>query len=345
MNTQLTIVDGSQGEGGGQIFRSSLTLAMCLNKPVVIKNIRAGRSKPGLLRQHLACLNAAADISEASVSGNTLGSTEVTFKPGKVTAGRYCFAVGTAGSTTLIFQTILLPLLFSGSKSDITFEGGTHNGMAPTFDFISKSFLSVLRKMGAKVDTELVEYGFFPAGGGRWRATIYPLDSLQTLSLTERDELLNEDAIVVSSQLPKHVGKRELEQIESKLNWPSERLTHHSVRSVGPGNVVSLIHSTKRSTMLFEAFGQRGLSATAVADQAIEQLLAFKQSDACVCEHLADQLILPLALGQGGEFTTTRPSLHLLTNIEVVKQMTNTQVDVIEKNNNTWSIRVFPKLS
>lgn len=339
MKEAMTI-DGSIGEGGGQIFRTSLTLSMCLGLPVHIINIRAKRSKPGLLRQHLACLNAAKEICDAKVQGGDLGSQDIVFVPGKVKPGCYHFVVGSAGSSTLIFQTIVMPLLLTGSKSEITLEGGTHNPMAPTFHFIEQSFLPVLTMMGCSAEAALESYGFYPAGGGKWRVQINPALTLKPLVLVHRARVLGIHVRAVSSRVPAHVTERELRQIAKRCRWSADQLKQEFVESVGPGNVVTLTASMVGHCVLFEGFGVKNIPAEKVADKVVDAYRAFDQANVPVCEHLADQLIVPMVLGKGGKFRTTKPSLHLLTNIEVVKKVAKADVIVKELEDQTWEVSV-----
>src|SRR2546428_9297761 len=160
----MITIDGSFGEGGGQILRTALSLSLATGTPFRIENIRAGRKKAGLLRQHLTAVLAAAEIGAAEIEGATLGSTMLTFTPKSVRAGEYRFAVGTAGSGTLVFQTILPALLRASAATRVTIEGGTHNSAAPPFDFLDRTFLPLIRKMGATVSLKLERYGFYPAG-------------------------------------------------------------------------------------------------------------------------------------------------------------------------------------
>ena len=189
----MLTIDGSMGEGGGQILRSSLALSLVSSTPFRITSIRRGRKKPGLMRQHLTAVRAAAEISGAELSGDAIGSTELTFRPGTVRGGDYRFATGGAGSTTLVFQTVLYPLLLAtDTPSTLRFEGGTHNPMAPPFDFIERSFLPLLARMVAPAAAEtfatvaLDRCGFYPAGGGAWSASLTPVRGLTHLSLLER---------------------------------------------------------------------------------------------------------------------------------------------------------------
>lgn len=336
----MTVIDGSLGEGGGQIFRTSLTLAMCLGQPVRIENIRAGRGKPGLLRQHLMCLHAAAEICDAQVTGAELGSLHVTFVPGAIKAGEYRFAIGSAGSTTLVFQTILLPLLMADGLSEVTIEGGTHNGMAPSYDFIAQCFLPVMQTMGCKVETELERYGFYPAGGGAWWARVYPVENIGSLELIEPGVQLSQSAVATSSRIPQHVTERELGQVQKQCHWPEASLHQNLVTSAGPGNVISLRLGMENVTQVFESVGERNVSAERVAGKAIRDLKRYVAAGVPVGEHLADQLVLPMAMGAGGRFRTLKPSEHLLTNIEVIKKIARIDIAVSEIDDNRWEIRV-----
>ena len=177
-------IDGSIGEGGGQIPRTALGLSLVTGKPFEIKNIRAGRRKPGLLRQHLTALKAAKQISQADVRGAQIGSSEFAFSPRRVRSGEYHFAVGTAGSTTLVLQTILPALMLADGPSTVVIEGGTHNPYAPPFPFLERSFIPVLRQMGVGIDLELNRYGFYPAGGGKFTIRIDPVKQLKPMEFT-----------------------------------------------------------------------------------------------------------------------------------------------------------------
>ncbi|WP_226643630.1 RNA 3'-terminal phosphate cyclase [Microbulbifer variabilis] len=337
-------IDGAQGEGGGQILRISLTLSMCLGVAVRIKNIRRGREKPGLLRQHLACLRAAKTISNAEVSGEQLGAVEVTFIPGKVQSGEYHFPIGSAGSTSLVLQTVLLPLLFADGISELCLEGGTHNKKAPSFDFIKQVYLPLLARMGAGVEVELQDYGFYPAGGGSWRTRIQPLTSLSELDLTERGESLGRKALAISASIPAHVGQRELAQVSKLCGWPDEHLQRIQVFSQGPGNLLSLRLQFEQIVEIFDSMGEQGVSAERVAQRAIRQMHRYLKAGVPVGEHLADQLILPMALGKGGRFHTLKPSQHLLTNIQVIKRITGARIDLREMSEDCWEVTVETKL-
>src|SRR5271170_6390646 len=217
-------IDGSEGEGGGQILRSALSLSMCTDQPFRLKNIRAKREKPGLMRQHLTALLAAAAICDASVTGADVGSGEITFRPGRVKPGDYQFAIGTAGSCTLVLQTLLPPLLTAAVPSAVRITGGTHNKASPPVDFLQRTYLPLVERMGPKVQLELVRHGFYPRGGGEILARVTPSARLSSLSLLERGARNGGYAEAHIAGIPMHVASRELEIVGKMLNWPPENL-------------------------------------------------------------------------------------------------------------------------
>jgi len=336
----IVVIDGSQGEGGGQAFRTTLTLALCLGQSVRIDNIRAGRTRSGLLRQHLICLKAAQEISGATVTGAELGSSSVTFVPGAVKAGEYRFAIGSAGSTTLVFQTVMLPLLMADGESELLIEGGTHNAMAPSYDFMAGSFLPLLKQMGCEVESELLRYGFYPAGGGAWRTRIFPAASIGSLELLECGELRSQTAVATSSRIPERVVKRELNHVHKNCMWPAASLHERLVESAGPGNIVSLRVDMGNVCEVFESVGEKKVSAERVAGRAIRDLQRYLKAGVPVGEHLADQLLLPMAVGGGGSFRTLKPSQHLLTNIDVIKQLAGVDIGLVEIGEDRWEVIV-----
>ena len=317
----MLIIDGSFGEGGGQILRTSLSLALCLTQSFHITHIRANRKKPGLMRQHLVAVEAAKTICNAEVEGAYLGSQELTFIPHAVRSGEYFFNIGTAGSTTLVLQTILPCLLTAPGKSALILEGGTHNPLAPPFEFLDQTFLPVINQMGSVVDAHLEQVGFFPVGGGRVRINIRPTSKLNAIDLIERGDLLDKHACAILSALPLHIAERELEVIRRRLGWRDDSLHTHIVETPkGPGNALVIIIKCEYITEVFAGFGQRGVRAETVADNLINEVLRYLNSDVPVGEYLADQLLLPFALAGGGSYITFSPSRHVLTNIAVLQK-------------------------
>jgi RNA 3'-terminal phosphate cyclase (ATP) len=333
-------IDGSFGEGGGQILRTALGLSLLTGQQFRIEKIRAGRRNPGLLRQHLTAVKAAAKIGQADVTGANLGSTQLTFIPGRVTPGRYQFAVGTAGSATLVMQTVLPALLISddrGQQTHLTLEGGTHNPFAPPFDFLAKAFLPLLERMGARIEARLERYGFYPAGGGRFEIAITPAKKLEPIELNERGTILDRRATALVAHLPHKIAERELGVVHRKLSWPQEWLKAESTtNSPGPGNIVTLEIESENLTEVFTGFGERGVAAEAVADQAVAAARRYLASDVAVGEYLADQLLLPMALARGGSFTTVPPSRHTTTNIEIIRKFLDVEIRSEQMTNRSW---------
>ena len=328
----MLVIDGAMGEGGGQVLRSSLALSAVTGTPFRIESIRARRSRPGLLRQHLTAVRAIAEVCGARMHGDALGSRELTFEPGEVQHGDYHFAVGTAGSTTLVFQTVLPPLLLAAGRSRIVFEGGTHNPMAPPFDFIARTFLPLLQRMGASVTAELKRPGFYPAGGGRFVVDLTGGQPLSGLSLLERGDVEQVGIEARVSQIREHVATREMKALAGALaDLPIEADTA-VVESAGPGNVAVVTVRTPQLTATFTGFGERGVKAEKVAHRLAGEVRKYLAADAPVGEHLADQLLIPLALGGGGEYRTVEPSLHTRTNIEVIEAFLPDRVKLAERD-------------
>jgi RNA 3'-terminal phosphate cyclase (ATP) len=335
----LLVIDGSHGEGGGQILRTSLALSLLTRTPFRIVNIRIRRRRPGLRRQHLTAVRAAARIGNARVEGDAVNSTELTFHPGEVTGGPYEFDVGTAGSTTLVFQTVLPALLLCGQPSSVTFRGGTHNHGGPPWHFLESVFLPAIGRMGAKVSIRLQRYGFAPAGGGEWHAEILP-SKLHPIELHNRGALRRGTVRALVSNLPLSIAERELAVVREALRWPASAFRAETVDSAGPGNIV-MIHGTfQHASELASGFGQRGVPAEKVAASALDCWLSYEQSGVPVGEHLADQLLLPLALAGGGSFVTAEPTLHTLTNIDTIGRFLPVRSEVMQVRERAWAIHI-----
>lgn len=314
-------LDGSHGEGGGQILRTALTLSMITGIPFRIERIRARRSKPGLLRQHLTAVNAAAQICGAQVQGAAPGSQALSFVPGKIRGDDYRFAIGTAGSCTLVLQTLLPALWFADAPSTLRISGGTHNPAAPPLDFLSRSWLPLLLRMGVEMAIELLRHGFYPAGGGELYARVCPVSALQSFELLERGELRVARVMAIVVGVFVEVAKCELAELDLQLGGVLGEL-QQELRALpsreGPGNALLVELQYREITELFTAFGEKGLPAEVVANRVAKLARHFHDSTAVVGEHLADQLVLPLALAGAGSFTTVRVSSHLQTNVEVI---------------------------
>lgn len=317
----MLTIDGSMGEGGGQLLRSSLALSMVTGTPFRIERIRANRSKPGLRQQHLTAVQAAARISHADVKGDRIGSDELTFAPGRVTPGEYVFSVGTAGSATLVFQTVLPPLLTASGPSRLTFEGGTHNPHAPPFDFLVDAYLPLINRMGPQVSARLEEHGFYPAGGGRFVAEITPAPRLQGFELLERGEWRSRRGCAIVANLPLHIAEREIRTLQGRSRWPQESFHVEVIEnSAGPGNAVLITLEGEQLTEVFSAFGELGKRAEAVAREAWQDCEAYLHAGVPVDPHLADQLMLPLAIAGSGAYLTMPLTEHSTTHMEIIRR-------------------------
>lgn len=312
-------LNGATGEGGGQILRSALTLSMITGQAFRITDIRANRAKPGLMRQHLVAVQAAAKISGATLTGAELGSQTLEFIPGEIKAGNYDFAIGSAGSCTLVLQTVMLALLYARGPSTVRISGGTHNPMAPPAQFLQRAYCPLLKKMGAQVDIELLRSGFYPAGGGVLVATIAPCAALNPLVLLERGERQAGYAESFIAAIPLGVAQRELECIGAGMGWQEEQLRVRGLPAEqGPGNALLLTLEHDHATEVFTAFGEKSVTSETVARKVLKEARSYIASGAAVGEHLADQLMLPMSLARSGAFTTDVLSQHAVTNAEVI---------------------------
>lgn len=326
---EYLMIDGSRGEGGGQILRTSLALSAITRTAIHIVNVRGRRKKPGLMRQHLTGVLAAAELCGAEVEGAELRSGELKFRPGAIRPGEYRFTVSTAGSACLVFQTVLPALLMADGPSKVTFEGGTHNPMSPPYDFIEQCFVPILTRMGASVKLQLERPGFMPAGGGRFTALIEPWREKRQVELMHAGAVVGQRARALVARLPPKIGHRELRVVRDELGWdPRDCAVETIDHSAGPGNVLFCQVEREHVTELVTAFGQRGVSAEKVASQAVDEMQRYLAADAPVGEHLADQLMLPMALAGGGRYRTLPLSLHSHTNKDIIELFLDMDIDV-----------------
>lgn len=320
-------LDGSQGEGGGQILRTSLTLSMITGTPFRVINIRANRAKPGLMRQHLVAVQAAAEVCGAEVSHADVGSSSLEFRPGPIKAGDYNFSIGTAGSSTLVLQTLLPAMLYGDKPSTVMVSGGTHNPMAPPVQFLQRAYGRVLEMMGANVDIQLRRYGFYPAGGGEVMASIDPSAKLRQIELIERGQLRKAFAEGIVAGIPVAVAERELQLVGERLGWTGEKLKINELpRDQGPGNAMLITLEYEHITEVFTSIGEKRVRAEEVAAAVVREVEDYQSSTAAVGEHLADQVMLPMALAGGGRFTMHRLSQHSKTNADVIKRFLPIQI-------------------
>jgi RNA 3'-terminal phosphate cyclase (ATP) len=307
--------------GGGQILRSALSLSAITGQAFRMTGIRAKRPKPGLMRQHLTCVRAAAEICEGTIDGAEIGSVELVFSPGTIRGGDYAFAIGTGGSTTLVLQTLLPALLHAGTASTVRIEGGTHNPMAPPFDFIEQCFLPALGRMGAKASVTLERPGFMQAGGGLLCAAIEPVKKWKKLKLTERGERIGTFGRVFHAHLPREIADREIRAAGKILDWPVNEFGVEDAKdSAGPGNAILLGARFAKVCEISSGIACMGRSAESVGAAAAKGLRSYLASSAPVGVHLADQLLLPMALCGSGLFHTLAITKHMETNIALIEQ-------------------------
>lgn len=352
---QASKIDGSTGEGGGQIIRTALALSMLTGTPIEMNNIRAGRPKPGLMRQHLMCVQASQEIANAKVSGAHLRSTAFGFAPNDIVAGHYTFDIGSAGSTSLVLQTILPALLFANSAvtspdnpsaATVTIKGGTHNPFSPTTDFLQQAFIPAIAKLGMQVDIELNQAGFAPLGGGEITATVQPFvrrADTPAFKLCERGELVGIKMVASNLNLDHDICKRELASAKANLLAAGidESLISSSsskLKGIGEGNTCfavvehKLVSDAKAGsnsntpgpdghTEVFSLLGEKRTSAENMGNRLAGLVKRYLlDSDALVDEYLTDQLLLPLALAGGGEFTARTISQHTETQAWLIEQ-------------------------
>lgn len=342
-SSSMLTLDGAQGEGGGQILRTALALSLVTGQAFRLERIRAGRKKPGLSAQHLAAVRAAISVGQADATGDQLGSQTLEFRPTAVQAGDYRFTVGTAGSATLVLQTVLPPLLLASAPSALSLEGGTHNPFAPPFEFVARSWAPLIRRMGPELDLQLDRPGFFPAGGGRFHARIQPVKELRRLDLFERGEFRTRRAWAIVARIPDAVGEREMAVVRTELGWSEEECRVEKVANpMGPGNAVLLEIEADAVVGVFSAFGERGRAAEAVARDAVAAASAWLHAEAPVDEHLADQLLVPMALAGSGSFRTVKPSPHFTTNADIIQSFLPVSIRwEQEGQSSVWQVRIL----
>ena len=338
----MVVIDGSYGEGGGQVLRTALTLAILTGQPMRIEHIRAGRRKPGLQPQHLTAVRAAAAVCGARLEGDELGSQALTFVPGgPARPGEYAFDVaeaargGSAGSVSLVLQTVLLPLVLANGESRLTLRGGTHVPWAPPVPYLEHVFLPLLARMGGRTQVKLVRWGFYPAGGGEIQAQIAEQQGpLSSILLTERGELRRVWGTAAVMNLPAHIPQRMAARARNVLAGAGlqARVEPCRLRGAGPGAGIFLFAEYVHATAGFTTYGRKGLPAERVAESACEDLLAHYRSDTPVDPHLADQLVLPMALAKGeSRIVTSQVSQHLLTNVWVMRHFLTRELSMQEK--------------
>ena len=342
-------IDGSYGEGGGQIVRTALGLSCLFKRPFRIYNIRKGRKKPGLMPQHLTCVNASRLISGATVEGDRPGSTDLSFSPGEPQGGTYSFDIGTAGSTSLVLQTLIPALLFTGRRSSVALTGGTHVPFSPPFHFLHGVFVPFLERLGVRVQLSIESYGFYPKGGGRIRADVFPAENINSLDLMERGEVSSITGCSGAGGLPVSIASRQQGAALARLSASAGELAKKiaidtvNVPTFGQGTFVYLECRTGRSLAGFSSLGARGKRAEDVGEEAADELIHYYRSAAALDRHLADQIVLYLALSaHESAFTTEAVTNHLMTNLWAIRLFHSYRYSVEGQVGEKGTVRIMP---
>ena len=338
-------IDGSRGEGGGQVLRTALSLAMITGQELSITNIRANRSKPGLAPQHLTAVKAAAKVSGGKLDGVRRGSTELSFTPGEVRPGRYRFDIDTAGAATLVLQTIYVPLSLAERSSTVTITGGTHVNWSPCFHYLEMNWLPTIQGAGFSANLTLDRAGYYPKGGGRLTARIHPAPTIMALDLSRRGELKRIQGISAVSNLSLDIAKRQRRQARRQLSVPAPigiRLAELPAPSTG--TVLLLLAEFEHTRGCYFSLGAPGKPAERVSDEAVDDMLAFINSGAAVDRYLADQVILPMALASGeSRLVTDKITQHLLTNAAVIQEFLPVDIQIQGEEGQPGEVAISPR--
>lgn len=338
-------IDGAMGEGGGQVLRSCLSLSLATNQEFKIANIRLRRKKPGLRPQHLTSVEIAAKISQADIEGAELNSTSLFFSPKTIKPGNYRCHIGTAGATSLVLQTIYLPLFFSDKASNLTISGGTHAPIAPSFDFLKLHWAHYLGLLGLPVTLELEQAGFFPQGGGIIHATINPAKTISPLILVERGPLNQIRGLSAVANLDRRIAERQREQVIRRLG---HKYSLNDIRIVQlpskfKGTTIILVCDFENAQSCYFSLGALGKPAEKVADEVCDQIEAHIISRASLDEYISDQLLLPLSFAKSqSTLSTTKVTNHLLTNAEVIQAFLPTKINISGKIGSPGTITITP---
>jgi len=342
-------IDGSYGEGGGQILRTSLSLSVLSQKPFRIFNIRKVRNKPGLMPQHLTAVKLAQLVSAAEVVGDYAGSTELFFSPQGIRGGDVSYDIRTAGSTSLVFQTLIPALIFGNEKRQIILRGGTHVPYSPSFQYLQEVFAPLLLMLGIRVEFRVRSYGFYPRGGGEIIADVYPTKRVDPLRLLDRGKITRAVGYSAVGNLPLSIAERQKDAVLTRISESLGPLPYRvsitilDVHALGKGTFVFLRMESEHSVAGFTALGARGKRAEEVGAEAAVELVRYYNSGAAVDRHLADQIILYLSLSDGeSEFSVSSISQHLLTNLWVIGKFRNFSFRVDGQIGEMGRVRINP---
>jgi RNA 3'-terminal phosphate cyclase (ATP) len=344
IQTKSTLsIDGSIGEGGGQVLRTSLALALITGRPFTMNNIRRRRAKPGLMPQHLKAVEAAREVGTATVEGARIGSQSLVFEPSGLHTGEFQFDIGTAGSISLVLQTILPPLSFAATNSAVTVIGGTHVPWSPCFHYLEMHWLHYMRRIGFDIRLELDAAGFFPRGGGRVLAAVGPVSRLSPLCLTRRGPLKRIRGISAVANVDLSVAERQKARALKEFKGVAGPIEIEILRLTSPskGTFLLLLAEFENSQCCFYGLGALRKPAEMVAHEAVNELLEFMATEGAIDHYLADQLILPLALASGvSELRTSKVTQHLTTNAEIIKMFLPVSIEVNGQIGQPGSIRI-----
>ncbi len=336
-------IDGSFGEGGGQILRTALSLSCLTGSNLKLFNIRKGRKKPGLMPQHITCVLAVSEISNAQVFGKEIGSTELTFAPKEIRPGNCFFDIKTAGSSSLVLQTLLPPLIFADKSSHIIIKGGTHVPFSPPFHYISEIFFPMLNRIGVQTESSVDKYGFYPKGGGEVHFKIFPVEKIKRLSLISRGKLLSLQGYSGVSKLPISIAGRQRDSVLRELSPLYADVQILDVPSSGEGTFVFLKSEYQNALAGFSSLGKRGKPAEDVGKEVAERFINFYKTSACLEPHLADQIVIYLSFAQeNSSFTTSRITQHLMTNLWVIEQFLNIRYEIKGAMNSEGRVNLIP---
>jgi len=349
-NVEAMRIDGSVGEGGGQILRTALALSAITGQPLELVNIRKGRTRPGLGNQHLACVNAMTRVAQADVEGAQLGSMRLRFAPSTIRTSELLCDVaeerGSAGSVTLLLQALLPVLCRAPESSRLVLRGGTHVPWSPPVHYVQAVLLPMLQRLGISVSVELTKTGWYPKGGGEIRVTVNPAPRLAPQTWLTHGTLRRITGWSLVSNLPRTIAQRQQAAVLETLQRKQIDAAIECVElpSSGTGTCVVLVAECEATSAGFATLGERGKPAEQVGKEAAKQLLAFLETDAALEEHLADQVVVFLALASGrSEFTTSLVTRHLLTNLWTIQQLLPVRIEVDGTEGNPGRLLIEPR--
>jgi RNA 3'-terminal phosphate cyclase (ATP) len=322
-------IDGSHGEGGGQVLRTSLALSLITRRPFHLKNVRARRSKPGLQPQHLMSVQAAATIGQAKLRGATLHSTDLVFEPGETVPGNYHFRIGTAGATGLVLHTVYLPLALLDAPSTVTIEGGTHVRASPCFHFLQTTWAAYMALLGINIKLNMRRPGFYPRGGGLLEARIEGNAGLRGLDLPDLGQVKEASVLSAVAGLPEKIAQRQADRAQDRLEKLGLQVAvRQEVWQGGPGTMLAVELPTAPVPTLFFGLGERGKPAERVADEAVKVAQSFLDSEPLAVDgHSADQLLMPACVAHlPSQYRVADVTRHLLTNVMVIRSFLDVEM-------------------